>query len=214
MSSWLHTLSLGLAKKPDTPPGVDKYASFNQRMLAATIDSVIGMLTIAPLIDAVMGAYSPLPAVDWAAIRALIPPQATNAEANRIIAQQLAASGFLAHWLVNMFLQSLALAVVVGVCWHFWSATPGKLLLRLKLVDAKSEENISDKQIALRLLGYALSTLPLFSGFFWIGIDKRRQGWHDKLAGTVVIRLPKKQGATPASEAAAPSGSPAPSAKE
>jgi uncharacterized RDD family membrane protein YckC len=30
--------------------------------------------------------------------------------------------------------------------------------------------------------------LPLFLGFFWIAIDMRKQGWHDKLANTVVVR--------------------------
>jgi uncharacterized RDD family membrane protein YckC len=31
----------------------------------------------------------------------------------------------------------------------------------------------------------------LFLGFFWILWDKDQQGWHDKIAGTVVVRLPK-----------------------
>ncbi|WP_141737159.1 RDD family protein [Marinobacter sp. X15-166B] len=33
-----------------------------------------------------------------------------------------------------------------------------------------------------------LSALPLCLGFIWVGVDKRKQGWHDKLAGTVVVR--------------------------
>jgi uncharacterized RDD family membrane protein YckC len=39
----------------------------------------------------------------------------------------------------------------------------------------------------LRYLGYSLSAISLFLGFFWILIDDRRQGWHDKIAGTLVI---------------------------
>jgi hypothetical protein len=30
-----------------------------------------------------------------------------------------------------------------------------------------------------------------FLGFFWIGWDRDKQGWHDKIAGTVVVRVPK-----------------------
>lgn len=40
---------------------------------------------------------------------------------------------------------------------------------------------------ALRLLGYLLCFLSLGLGFLWILVDDRRQGWHDKLAGTYVI---------------------------
>jgi uncharacterized RDD family membrane protein YckC len=36
--------------------------------------------------------------------------------------------------------------------------------------------------------GYFVSILPLMLGFIWVGIDKKKQGFHDKLAGTVVIR--------------------------
>jgi uncharacterized RDD family membrane protein YckC len=46
-----------------------------------------------------------------------------------------------------------------------------------------------------RYLGYFVSAIPLFLGLIWVGIDGRKQGWHDKLAGTVVIR-PKPQGVT------------------
>jgi uncharacterized RDD family membrane protein YckC len=28
-------------------------------------------------------------------------------------------------------------------------------------------------------------------GFLWIAIDSERQSWHDKIAGTVVVRAPK-----------------------
>ncbi len=38
----------------------------------------------------------------------------------------------------------------------------------------------------LRYIGYFLSALPLDFGFLWIAFDARKQGWHDKLASTVV----------------------------
>ncbi len=41
-------------------------------------------------------------------------------------------------------------------------------------------------QAVLRYIGYIISALALSLGFLWIGFDKRRQGWHDKIAGTLV----------------------------
>jgi uncharacterized RDD family membrane protein YckC len=46
------------------------------------------------------------------------------------------------------------------------------------------------KDAAMRhLVGYPLSTLAFFLGFLWMLWDPRQQGWHDKLAGTVVVML-------------------------
>ena len=40
----------------------------------------------------------------------------------------------------------------------------------------------------LRFVGYWICWITLFIGFFWVGFDSRKQGWHDKIAGTVVVR--------------------------
>jgi uncharacterized RDD family membrane protein YckC len=41
---------------------------------------------------------------------------------------------------------------------------------------------------ALRpFIGYFLSALAIYVGYLWVLIDNRRQGWHDKLAGTIVV---------------------------
>ena len=42
----------------------------------------------------------------------------------------------------------------------------------------------------LRWVGYILSGIFLYLGFLWIAWDGRKQGWHDKIAGTVVVRRP------------------------
>ena len=43
-------------------------------------------------------------------------------------------------------------------------------------------------KLVLRYIGYYISLLPLMLGFFWVGWDKRKQGFHDKIAGTVVVK--------------------------
>jgi len=84
-------------------------------------------------------------------------------------------------------------AVIVIVFWVYKSATPGKMATKLIIVDAQTGGKPSTRQFIIRYVGYYLAMLPLFLGIIWVGIDKRKQGWHDKLAGTVVIRA-KDQG--------------------
>ena len=79
-------------------------------------------------------------------------------------------------------------AVVVIVFWIYKSATPGKMATRLTIVDAETRGKPSTGQFIGRYLAYYLSAIPLCLGFIWVAFDKRKQGWHDKLAGTVVIR--------------------------
>lgn len=85
------------------------------------------------------------------------------------------------------------LGYVVPVCatvwfWRKYLATPGKLVTKLKVVDASTGETMSTGQAIGRYFAYFISILPLCLGFFWIAIDDKKQGWHDKLAGTVVFR--------------------------
>ena len=79
-------------------------------------------------------------------------------------------------------------AIAVIIFWIYKSATPGKIATKLTIVDAKTGNKPSTGQFILRYIGYYLSSLPLFLGIIWVGIDRRKQGWHDKSAGTVVIR--------------------------
>jgi uncharacterized RDD family membrane protein YckC len=76
--------------------------------------------------------------------------------------------------------------------WIYKSATPGKMVVKLKVVDAKTGNSPSVQQSIIRYIGYIISALPLFLGFIWVAWDSKKQGWHDKMAGTVVIRPQNK----------------------
>ena len=78
-------------------------------------------------------------------------------------------------------------AIAIVLFWMFKSATPGKMAVNAEIVDAKTFGKPSKTQLIIRYLGYYVSTLPFMLGLFWIAFDRRKQGWHDKLAGTVVI---------------------------
>lgn len=65
--------------------------------------------------------------------------------------------------------------------------TPGKMVLGLKIVPV--EDGIMTFDMAfLRWVGYIVSSFFFYLGFVWIAFDPRKQGWHDKIAGTVVVR--------------------------
>ena len=74
-------------------------------------------------------------------------------------------------------------------CWFLvvHKATPGKRLFGLQVLDQATGKAISVGQSLLRYAGYFIAMLPLGLGLLWVVFDKRKQGWHDKLARTVVI---------------------------
>ncbi|RKG30950.1 RDD family protein [Acinetobacter tianfuensis] len=72
--------------------------------------------------------------------------------------------------------------------WMIWSSSPGKILLGLKITDAETGEKLKFGQAVLRYVGYFPAILIFGIGLFWVAFDKRKQGWHDKMAKTVVIR--------------------------
>jgi uncharacterized RDD family membrane protein YckC len=79
-------------------------------------------------------------------------------------------------------------AIAIIVFWIYKSATPGKMAIRATIVDAKTGLQPSNGQLIGRYFAYYISTIPLCLGFLWIIWDPKKQGWHDKLAGTVVVR--------------------------
>lgn len=80
--------------------------------------------------------------------------------------------------------------------WTYKQATPGKMALSIRVLDAESGATLSTSQSIGRYLAYFVAMVPLGLGLFWVGFDKRKQGWHDKLAHTVVVRA-KNRGADP-----------------
>lgn len=72
--------------------------------------------------------------------------------------------------------------------WRYKSATPGKMAVAVRLVDATTGQPPSVGQCIGRYLAYFIAALPLGLGILWVAFDRRKQGWHDKLSGTVVVR--------------------------
>jgi len=100
------------------------------------------------------------------------------------------------YWLGENFVQGptdfllswIFPAVAVILFWVTKQATPGKMAISATIVDAKTGKGASAGQLVGRYLAYYLSLIPVCLGFIWVAFDDRKQGWHDKLAGTVVVR--------------------------
>jgi len=86
----------------------------------------------------------------------------------------------------------LVIAAIVGVAivsfWRYCGATPGKLAVGIKVVDAQTGHTPAMSRLVLRLVCYLVSALPFYLGFLWAAIDRRKQAWHDKIAGTLVVQ--------------------------
>lgn len=70
--------------------------------------------------------------------------------------------------------------------WTLGGQTPGKALMGVRIVRLDGQAMTIGRSVR-RLIGYGVCTASLGVGFAWAVIDDRRQGWDDKLAGTVVL---------------------------
>jgi uncharacterized RDD family membrane protein YckC len=87
----------------------------------------------------------------------------------------------------------VVLLVSVSYFPFFWSRTgqtPGMRFFRLRVVRDADGSKINGSTAIVRLIGLWISFLIFYLGIIWILVDSRRRGWHDLLAGTIVIHQP------------------------
>lgn len=92
------------------------------------------------------------------------------------------------HDTVNVEL--IALATYGAVMWKLKSSTIGGIVCGLQVVRLDGRE-IDWPTAIVRALSCFLSLAVAGLGFIWIAVDPEKQSWHDKIAGTVVVRAPK-----------------------
>jgi uncharacterized RDD family membrane protein YckC len=142
-----------------------EYVGFWARVLASIIDSICAMMIIVPVILAVYGT------------------EYFTLVQNKFVAGP-----------VDLLVQYIFPAAAIIIFWLTRQATPGKMVIGARVVDAETLGKLSVGQAILRYLGYYVSMIPLFIGMMWVGFDAKKQGWHDKIAGTLVIKAPTKNG--------------------
>jgi uncharacterized RDD family membrane protein YckC len=85
----------------------------------------------------------------------------------------------------------LVLVAVIGYQIYFWAtsgSTPGMRLFKLRVVDAVSGGPIGYSRATIRLLMTLVNSWACYIGWIWVAFDPRKQGWHDKVANTVVVQ--------------------------
>jgi uncharacterized RDD family membrane protein YckC len=90
---------------------------------------------------------------------------------------------------VMIFIWLFLFVITIGYFTYFHGTTgrtPGKMLLGLQVV-SENGTPVTFGIAFLRSVGYLVSGAIFYLGFIWAAFDKRKQGWHDKIAGTVVI---------------------------
>lgn len=143
-----------------------EYVGFWVRVVASLIDSVLMVLVLTPLLATVYG----------------------RGYFEMSIGAVPGTPDLLLSWVLP------ALAVIAF--WIVRQATPGKMVFSARIVDARTGREPSAGQCIGRYLAYFVSSIPFCLGFLWVAIDRRKQGWHDKLAGTVVVR-PRRSSLVP-----------------
>jgi uncharacterized RDD family membrane protein YckC len=77
---------------------------------------------------------------------------------------------------------------------YYWSRsgqTPGMRMMGIKVVRDRDGGPVTGGQAILRLIGYWVSGVVFYLGYIWIFVDRRKRGWHDLMAGTVVVEAVK-----------------------
>jgi uncharacterized RDD family membrane protein YckC len=146
-----------------------QYAGFASRAVAFLIDITLLLIALS---------------LATSFINALVSLFNLNLIIDRFMASQ-GLSGTVAAVIVG--LSGMLVVAVYGIVgWSLNGVTVGNLVMGVRVIKADGGR-VSTGRAATRMFGAYFSGLLFFLGFIWVIFDKRRQGWHDKLAGTVVL---------------------------
>ncbi len=88
-------------------------------------------------------------------------------------------------------LLNVIFGTIVVLFWVTRGATPGKWILGLRVVDGATGGVPPWPRLVLRYAGYLVSAVAFCLGYLWMIWNPRRRCWHDMMAGTLVIRVPR-----------------------
>ena len=81
-----------------------------------------------------------------------------------------------------------------GYQWYFLTKqdgqTPGKMLMGIQVIKRDGTQ-ISDGEAVLRYVGYLVNSAVAMIGWIWALFDSNNRGWHDMIANTYVVKVPK-----------------------
>jgi uncharacterized RDD family membrane protein YckC len=159
-------------------PEVGVYAGLGRRIVAFIVDKIL-ILLLDVVAVAVLGLFRGLQNLYFFAVQqAPVESLTTEGTSAALFGSIVAAYGI----------------VIIVIPWLYFAgfessrsqATPGKLLMRIIVTDLEGNKP-TFARVTLRHFAKIISTLIIFLGFLMIGITKKRQGLHDKIAGCLVL---------------------------
>jgi uncharacterized RDD family membrane protein YckC len=164
------TPAQGVQMPPAVAPQAN-YAGFWIRFLAIIIDCVIlGIVT--SIINSIFGAGF-----------AFVPTTSDGTSSAGTF-------GFLAgmmglSFIINLVINYGYYVILTGL----YGATLGKMVLGLRVVDANGQKIGIPKAVLREIIGKWISGIVFALGYIWVAFDEKKQGWHDKIAGTYVVKV-------------------------
>jgi uncharacterized RDD family membrane protein YckC len=169
------------AEEVGPAPGV-KFAGHGARFLAYILDSIIVTIVFVILFVALSAVF-----VGASVSGEVVSPSADGDFSNPTLGAAAA---------VGLILVTLLVIIVAFAYFPFFWArsgqTPGMRPFGLYVVRDRDGGKISTRQAIVRLIGMWVSAIVVYIGFVWIFIDSRHRGWHDLMAGTVMIERTKR----------------------
>jgi uncharacterized RDD family membrane protein YckC len=167
------------------------YATFNRRLYAMTVDVLVFIVFATPFMK--IFSYYIMGDIDMARVMTELSLTSMNQEVKfEDFWAKIQEHNLLVKYLITLSAMIALLFVYEFFFWTKFNSTPGKMLFACRIVDVKTGNPPSKKQYIVRFAAYIVSTLPIYLGFFAIYWSKRRQTWHDKLAGVAVITVQRE----------------------
>jgi len=163
------------------------YPKFIPRIFAMIIDLIILSVTLAPLMNIISQNIFILHFQDFFHANGI---DTSDIEAMSVatktpeFAQQITGSKIVTYVSSLFIINTTFMGAYFVFFWRKFCATPGKIIMRMKVVNADDYSTPSTFQLIKRFLGYITALIGLWSILF----SKKRLALHDKIAGTIVIK--------------------------
>lgn len=171
------------APSPQGPAPGYAYAGFWRRFAAYLIDGVLFWIVAGIIFSLFVAGFD---RNSWTVLTQLDPvtgrPLASDSEivaaVGRFLGLVLAAIAV--NWLIDLLYHV--------ILWSWLGGTIGQLALGMQVRRESDGTKIGLGTSLLRYIGYVISIWVFYLGLIWVAFDSRKQGWHDKIASTLVVR--------------------------
>lgn len=153
-------------------PGIE-FAGHGARLVAYFIDAVIVSIVIGAIYAVAFVLFGQ--GLEWDPVTGNVDPESLD-------------GGAIGGFILALVIGGLLALLYFPFFWARGGQTPGMRMFGLHVVRDRDGSRIGWGTALLRLLGMYVASAVFYLGFIWIFIDKRRRGWHDLIAGTVVIK--------------------------